>query len=176
MRLLGDHRPGTLGARCVPAVERAYPHSWSLMWSERMTSSGDGISETLGRGLATGAEVSPHRNAAFGARFRTARVAQLFRRHTESISRVTRILELRRGVVSGSHDCPPPLDLALDTVATIAALRDVVASHTIELVAIARESGAMWNEIGDALGISKQAAHERYRRSCPHHTNRTAAR
>ncbi|ROO88193.1 hypothetical protein EDD29_5855 [Actinocorallia herbida] len=28
----------------------------------------------------------------------------------------------------------------------------------------ARESGASWSEVGDAMGISKQAAHERFRR------------
>ncbi|WP_217707801.1 hypothetical protein [Nonomuraea rhodomycinica] len=30
-------------------------------------------------------------------------------------------------------------------------------------VAAAREGGASWSEIGDAMGISKQAAHERFR-------------
>ncbi len=31
-------------------------------------------------------------------------------------------------------------------------------------VAIARDEGATWQQIGDALGMTKQAAHERFRR------------
>lgn len=129
-----------------------------------------------------GADVSPFGGLSpgwgleFGPAYRTTRVAQLFRRHAEAISRVAKILDLRRPVVSHTLDCPPPRELALDTVATLAALNEVVTSHTTELVAIARAAGATWNEIGDALGISKQAAHERYRKVPQRYSNRAAAR
>jgi hypothetical protein len=41
-------------------------------------------------------------------------------------------------------------------------LRDAVDSFLGELVAMARDEGATWAEIGAALGVTTQAAHQRY--------------
>src|SRR6201999_2377029 len=42
---------------------------------------------------------------------------------------------------------------------TLAALGDQLVSH---YVAIARDEGASWSEIGDAIGVSKQAVQQRH--------------
>jgi hypothetical protein len=41
-------------------------------------------------------------------------------------------------------------------------VRDAVDSFLGELVAMARAEGATWAEIGTALGVTTQAAHQRY--------------
>jgi hypothetical protein len=48
-----------------------------------------------------------------------------------------------------------------------AALRDAADRKLFELVGYAREAGASWAEIGAALGVSTQAAHQRYGRRMP---------
>ena len=48
------------------------------------------------------------------------------------------------------------------TLPEISALRAVVGSLELELVALARDQGFSWNEIGAALGVSRQAAHKRF--------------
>jgi uncharacterized protein with PIN domain len=48
-----------------------------------------------------------------------------------------------------------------------AALRDAADRKLFELVGYAREAGASWAEIGAALGVSTQAAHQRYGRGLP---------
>ncbi len=50
----------------------------------------------------------------------------------------------------------------LDMLAEIPAKRAELDAHTRDLVATAREAGRSWAQIGAALGISRQAAHERY--------------
>ncbi|HEY6422858.1 MAG TPA: hypothetical protein VIY28_06340 [Pseudonocardiaceae bacterium] len=41
-------------------------------------------------------------------------------------------------------------------------LVDVLRQRTGEIVAICREHGATWDEIGTSLDVSRQAAHERF--------------
>jgi hypothetical protein len=43
-----------------------------------------------------------------------------------------------------------------------AALRDAADRKLFELVGFAREAGASWAAIGEALGVTTQAAHQRY--------------
>lgn len=42
------------------------------------------------------------------------------------------------------------------------ALEAVIAQRITEVVAVCREQGASWSEIGATLHVSKQAAHERF--------------
>lgn len=51
------------------------------------------------------------------------------------------------------------LTLLRDNVTTILHME----SEQAELVSKARAAGASWQQIGDALGISRQAAHERFK-------------
>lgn len=54
------------------------------------------------------------------------------------------------------------IDINLD-LGTMRLIRDAVDEVTLEHVSTARKVHAMtWQQIGDALGISRQAAHERY--------------
>jgi uncharacterized protein with PIN domain len=48
-----------------------------------------------------------------------------------------------------------------------ASLRDAADRKLFELVGYARDAGASWAEIGAALGVSTQAAHQRYGRGMP---------
>ncbi len=48
------------------------------------------------------------------------------------------------------------------TLAELAELHAIVREIEIELVSLARDHGFSWTEIGDALGVSRQAAHRRY--------------
>ncbi|HEY2762472.1 MAG TPA: anti-sigma factor RsbA family regulatory protein [Pseudonocardiaceae bacterium] len=59
----------------------------------------------------------------------------------------------------------------LEALVAADVLAQVVELWRSRLVKLARHRGARWTEIGRALGVSKQAAHERYGRS----TRRTAA-
>ncbi|HEY6425162.1 MAG TPA: ECF-type sigma factor [Pseudonocardiaceae bacterium] len=42
------------------------------------------------------------------------------------------------------------------------ALEVVITQRIAEVVAVCREQGASWSEIGATLNVSKQAAHERF--------------
>lgn len=78
-------------------------------------------------------------------------------------------------VVSGSSGpgADPRSSTAVDDVAPRAVPLELVSSLTAEIAAVTRrrevavflavEAGASWAEIGDALGVSAQAAHKRYR-------------
>lgn len=55
----------------------------------------------------------------------------------------------QRGVMSGMVD--------------LQEMRRVVDDLEVKAVAVARASGRSWTEIGDALGVSRQAARERFR-------------
>ncbi len=48
------------------------------------------------------------------------------------------------------------------TLSELAELHAIVRAIEIELVSLARHQGFSWTEIGDALGVSRQAAHRRY--------------
>jgi len=86
--------------------------------------------------------------------------------HMQSTTQTVRVIEMRRQTIYSAYSaraCPPSVDLALGTLASVAALSRVVGGHTAEMVAIARKAGATWSQIGEALGVSKQAAHKQFR-------------
>jgi hypothetical protein len=68
------------------------------------------------------------------------------------------LLALLRRVVEG------PLTLEAGLRAS-AALRTGIDALQVELVGSAREEGASWAAIGSALGVSTQAAHQRFNAS-----------
>ena len=47
-------------------------------------------------------------------------------------------------------------------LAATATLRDAADQKLFELVGFAREAGASWSAIGEALGVTTQGAHQRY--------------
>ena len=47
-------------------------------------------------------------------------------------------------------------------LAATAGLRDAADHKLFQLVGFARDQGASWAQIGEALGVSTQAAHQRY--------------
>ncbi|MCY3953012.1 MAG: hypothetical protein OXG55_15160 [bacterium] len=51
---------------------------------------------------------------------------------------------------------------ALEVIAELAALRDRTNHELATLVAKAREAGFSWSQIGAELGVSKQAAQQKY--------------
>lgn len=90
--------------------------------------------------------------------------------HMESTTRTVRVIEMRRQTIYSeysSQHCPPSIDLALGTLTSVAALARTANKHTAEMVAIARTAGASWSQIGEALGITKQAAHKHFRTPPP---------
>ncbi|HEY2765811.1 MAG TPA: hypothetical protein VGJ13_17665 [Pseudonocardiaceae bacterium] len=94
------------------------------------------------------------------------RVNDVLQSHMESTAKVVQVIEMRRRTVSfyGSLGCSPPLNLALGTLHGVATLAKVVDGHLAEVVAVARNAGASWSQIGEALGVSKQAAHAHFRK------------
>ena len=60
-----------------------------------------------------------------------------------------------------SNDCRP-VEPVLEALTAVETLARVVDRWRARLVRLARTRGAPWNEIGHSLGVSKQAAHERY--------------
>jgi hypothetical protein len=52
-------------------------------------------------------------------------------------------------------------DRPIDALATIRATGDVLAPRSREAAAAATEAGSSWADVGQALGISRQAAHQR---------------
>lgn len=51
----------------------------------------------------------------------------------------------------------------LAVLAGLEYLRDLLDRRIAEVVATGRQEGASWTEIGSALGVTRQTAHERYR-------------
>ena len=47
-------------------------------------------------------------------------------------------------------------------LAATAALRDAADRKLFDLVGFARDAGASWSAIGEALGVTTQAAHQRF--------------
>lgn len=58
-----------------------------------------------------------------------------------------------------------PVEPVLEALTAVEALARVVDRWRARLVRLARTRGAPWNDIGQSLGVSKQAAHERYGRT-----------
>ncbi|MGK2950113.1 MAG: hypothetical protein ACSLFP_16190 [Acidimicrobiales bacterium] len=56
-----------------------------------------------------------------------------------------------------------------------AALREAADQKLFELVGFARDSGASWSAIGEALGVTTQAAHQRYGPKLSHRAARGAS-
>jgi hypothetical protein len=56
-----------------------------------------------------------------------------------------------------------------------AALRDAADRKLFVLVGFARDAGASWSAIGEALGVTTQAAHQRYGRKSPPKTRKSAS-
>ena len=71
--------------------------------------------------------------------------------------------------------CPLPITLACVgtepawrmLLLELAKAREDMASIEFETIRVVRESGATWEDIGEALGISRQAARERFARPRP---------
>ena len=60
-------------------------------------------------------------------------------------------------------------------LAATAALRDAADRKLFELVGFARDAGASWASIGEALGVTTQAAHQRFGPKPVAKTRRTAS-
>lgn len=58
---------------------------------------------------------------------------------------------------------------AIDDLERLKKLRDDVEGMIIKAVNQARREGASWYDIGPALGVTRQAAMERYRPHIPKH-------
>ena len=56
-----------------------------------------------------------------------------------------------------------------------AALRDAADRKLFDLVGFARDAGASWAAIGDALGVTTQAAHQRFGRKPPTKAGKSAS-
>jgi hypothetical protein len=55
-------------------------------------------------------------------------------------------------------------ELKLDTIWALRKIADAIHDYQFGLVESAFIEGATWQEIGDALGVSRQAAHQKYGR------------
>jgi len=80
---------------------------------------------------------------------------------TNSVSPTDRTHDfLRRAAGSTRHD---DMDASSATVlASYATMQREATALLRHQVEVARSLGLSWQQVGDALGISKQAAHERY--------------
>jgi hypothetical protein len=67
-------------------------------------------------------------------------------------------MDQRIDTVGGASSVPE----ALRTLAALAELDDAIGDLVARTVPAARAHGASWTQIGGSLGITKQAAHERY--------------
>jgi hypothetical protein len=83
------------------------------------------------------------------------------RRQIREVLRLARHIE-RKGS-PGADGGEPRQRSALEGLTAATMLASVVDRLRGELVRLALRRGATWNEIGRALGVSKQAAHARYR-------------
>ena len=55
-----------------------------------------------------------------------------------------------------------PQSVALDRVTMTHRLAEAVDHNRIDSIRLARDTGASWEQIGRALGMTRQAAHKRY--------------
>lgn len=63
----------------------------------------------------------------------------------------------------------PPLVTPLEALAVTHRLAEALAARRWAGMRRAREHGATWRELGDALGMTKQAAQEWYRKTAERH-------
>lgn len=77
------------------------------------------------------------------------------------------LTETERPGAAGGERSPEqrPVEPVLEALTAVEALARVVDRWRARLVRLARTRGAPWNDIGQSLGVSKQAAHERYGRT-----------
>lgn len=61
----------------------------------------------------------------------------------------------------------PPVDALLTELGKVSGQIHVLDEDRDEMIRAARAAGASWEKIGDAMGVSKQAAWERYRHLTP---------
>lgn len=62
-------------------------------------------------------------------------------------------------LVTAAEDSDPRIGLR-----AVVAMRTIIEELEVQNVARARREGWSWQEIGDALGVSKQAAHKKHGR------------
>jgi len=74
---------------------------------------------------------------------------------------ITIVDDAMRELVQRTGDGALTVGAALAATAT---LRDTADHKLFELVGFARDAGASWAAIGEALGVTTQAAHQRYGR------------
>lgn len=91
------------------------------------------------------------------------------RQYTRDALRLAHDIESKvsPGEDDGSGGLHRPAQPALDALTAVTMLSSVVERLRGKLVRMALRRGATWNEIGRALGVSKQAAHARYRNLQP---------
>jgi hypothetical protein len=84
-----------------------------------------------------------------------------------STNRLIRSSEYQRSAEDRQHDVLDEIRRLGDRIGT--AERDLANDKTTldKLIQIARRQGASWAKIGEALGISAQAAHQRAARKTP---------
>ena len=68
-----------------------------------------------------------------------------------------------RATAESTEVCP--IEPVLEALTAVEGLARVVDQWRVRLVRLARTRGAPWTDIGQSLGVSKQAAHERYGRA-----------
>jgi MEDS: MEthanogen/methylotroph, DcmR Sensory domain len=78
-------------------------------------------------------------------------------------------IDIERPVAASVERAIPrrPVEPVLEALTAVEALARVVDRWRARLVRLARIRGAPWTDIGQSLGVSKQAAHERYGRLRP---------
>lgn len=96
------------------------------------------------------------------ARHHVARVreelAHSYPRQLRALARALRAMDQRIDTVGGASSEAE----ALRSLAALADLEGAVGDLIARTVPAARDHGASWTQIGSSLGITKQAAHERY--------------
>lgn len=87
------------------------------------------------------------------------------RRQTRDAQRMTRHIE-RHMIPHPENDAGQqdrPTAPVIEALRAVTKLASIVERWRTRLARLARRRGAKWSEIGRALGVSRQAAHERYR-------------
>lgn len=88
---------------------------------------------------------------------------------TEQYIRIDRGLPLSSqlsdlAVIHGPDPDLPPSEYAVGILSTLSRMEHAIDDEIGMYVRSAVKKGATWQEIGDALGVSRQAAHKRFSR------------